>query len=370
VLITGKSPPEKIWFYDHQLTHFYTPKLCCDHVQWRILSLTDSCCSRIFQKTSPSDVVVWTDGSFRSPLGAVGAGVHAACRRCFSSSSLSCSADPVISSFSVESLALVYGLEWCHHHLKTCTFNRPFSKPTPNRSLPFFQPKSFGDIWNLSDSLSFRVALRFQWVLGHLVLPCKELKTRSPKPEQHSPSPSKDKAYPLYDLETKSFSQFTLLPDSFGFLGGTGLSSSCSLWTVTTSLPRSQPSLAFFPMQDKTERSFFLQHLQTPSAGFDSPPPGLSRIQASSAHHLLHYFFHFWPLSRSWGVARLLGRRWVPPRPIHQKGSGGTTTTTTRRAVGQFYNRTEQFIWHQHLTYSHTLNQNIVITISAKSIWK
>jgi len=30
----------------------------------------------------------------------------------------------------------------------------------------FFQPKSFWDIWNLSDSLFSRVALSFQWVSG------------------------------------------------------------------------------------------------------------------------------------------------------------------------------------------------------------
>jgi len=48
-------------------------------------------------------------------LGAGGAGVQSVCGRCLSSSSsLSCPAGSVSSSFSTESLALVHGLEWCH----------------------------------------------------------------------------------------------------------------------------------------------------------------------------------------------------------------------------------------------------------------
>jgi len=49
----------------------------------------DDCLRRLPE----SDLVVWTDGSvvrwLRSPLSAVGAGVHEACRRCLFSSSLS-----------------------------------------------------------------------------------------------------------------------------------------------------------------------------------------------------------------------------------------------------------------------------------------
>jgi len=36
------------------------------------------------------------------------------------------------------------------------------------------QPKSFWDIWDLSDSLSSREALNFQWVPGHAELPRNE----------------------------------------------------------------------------------------------------------------------------------------------------------------------------------------------------
>jgi len=38
----------------------------------------------------------------------------------------------------------------------------------------FLQPKFFWDIWDLSNSLSFRVAVSFQWVPGHAGLPGNE----------------------------------------------------------------------------------------------------------------------------------------------------------------------------------------------------
>jgi len=84
-----------------------------------------------------------------------------------------------------------------------------------------------------------------------------------------------------------------LLPDSFGFLRGTGPSPSYPLWTVQTSLPRSQPSFVLLPKQEKTEGEFFMQRLRTPSAGSNSPPPWLSRIRASPGRHLRHHFFQF-----------------------------------------------------------------------------
>jgi len=63
-------------------------------------------------------------------------------------------------------------------------------------------------------------------------------------------------------------------------------------------------------------------------AGSDSPPPWLSRIRASSAHHLRHHFFNFWPLVQTlrsgptvgslWSSSTppSLGRGWVAPPPI------------------------------------------------------
>jgi len=126
--------------------------------------------------------------------------------------------------------------------------------------------------------------------------------TRSPKPEHHSPLPMFSAHWPRLlqrldtlanFLKTKSFSQLPLLPDSFGFLEGTGPSPSHPLWTISTSLPRSQPSLFFLRMQDKTEGEFFLHNLRTLSAGSNSLPSGLSRIRASLERYLRHYFIHF-----------------------------------------------------------------------------
>jgi len=75
-------------------------------------------------------------------------------------------------SYSAESLALVHRLEWCHSYLKHATFNRLLHFP---KAPAFVQPKSFWDIWDLFDSISFRVALNFQWVPSHAGLPGIEL---------------------------------------------------------------------------------------------------------------------------------------------------------------------------------------------------
>jgi len=118
-----------------------------------------------------------------------------------------------------------------------------------------------------------------------------------------------------------------LLPNSLSFPGRTGPSPSHPLSTVPTSLPRSQPSLVLLPMQDNTEGEFFLQRLWTPFAGSNSPPSRLSRIWASPARILWHYFhFDLWPRPWAWPDC------WVFLEflyaPIPWKGSGRTTTTT------------------------------------------
>jgi len=153
--------------------------------------------------------------------------------------------------------------------------------------------------------------------------------TRSLKPEQHSLSPMFPDLWPwpLQKLGTLAtlFGKLPIPPDSFVFLGGTGFFPSHPLWTVLTSLPQSQPSLVLLPMQDKTEAEFYLQHLRTPSAGSNLPPPELSCIWAYPACHLWHNFFHFDLWSRPWGVAQLLGFCGVPPSP-HPLEEGGSTT--------------------------------------------
>jgi len=109
----------------------------------------------------------------------------------------------------------------------------------------------------------------------------------------------------------------------------TGPSRSHPLWTVPTSLPQSQHSLALLPMQDKTEEKF-LQRLRTPSAVSNSPLSGLSRIWASPGRHLWHHFFHFltsgpdlWAWPDSWVYKEFLQDH----APIPRKESGSTTTT-------------------------------------------
>jgi len=47
--------------------------------------------------------------------------------------------------------------------------------PIESTTLTFLQPKSFWDIWDLSDFHSFRVALSFQWVPDHAGLPGNKL---------------------------------------------------------------------------------------------------------------------------------------------------------------------------------------------------
>jgi len=83
--------------------------------------------------------------------------------------------------------------------------------------------------------LSSRVALSVQLVPGHAGLPEMNGQIRLPKPDQRSPLPTFPAHWhrPLQRLDTlatlcrdKIFLTTPLLPDSFGFLGGTGPSSS------------------------------------------------------------------------------------------------------------------------------------------------
>jgi len=148
-------------------------------------------------------------------------------------------------------------------------------------------------------------------------------------------------------LTTPSLARF------FRFLWRTGPSPSYPLWTVSTSLPRSQPSIGLLPVQDEKEGEFFMQRLRTPSAGSDSPPPWLSRIWASPACHLRHYF-HFWPLVQTLGCGPTVGLHGVPPRPHHSsEGSGSTTTSTytNRRLRNQKY-----CLWPLVLNISNTFH--------------
>jgi len=113
-----------------------------------------------------TDVVVWTDGSVPSPLCAGGAGFHAACGRCSSSSSLSYTAGLVSSSFSAESSALVHGLERCHSHLKSCHFQSALFLTDSQSALTLLSSAPSG-------------------FLAMLDSPEMNGQTRLPRPEQH-----------------------------------------------------------------------------------------------------------------------------------------------------------------------------------------
>jgi len=216
----------------------------------------------------------WTDGSFPSPLGTGGASIHTVCGRCSSSSSLSYSAGPVSSSFSAESSVLVRGLEWCHSHLKTCHFQSDFFLTDSLSALtllssapPFLQTKSFWDILDLSDSLSSCVALSFQWVPVHAGFSGNEravsfARTGAILPVAHvscplAPTIAKIR-HTRYSLWRRALSQNPSPARFLRFPRRNWPSPSYPLWTVSTSLPGSQPSFVLLPMQDKKEGEFFM----------------------------------------------------------------------------------------------------------------
>jgi len=144
VFITGKPSPQiKSDFVPIPLTRFRLPN-------FTLTTFIEGCfrsdpgrsdaAADIFRRLPASDEVVWTDDSAVCyPLSTVGTSVHAACRRCLSSSSLSYSVGPVSSTFLSWVPCTLHALElWYHSHLKTCHFQSALSKPTSNRPLPFF----------------------------------------------------------------------------------------------------------------------------------------------------------------------------------------------------------------------------------------
>jgi len=188
--------------------------------------------------------LAWSCGpmALSSPLGDGGAGVHAVCGGC-SSSSLSCSAGPVSSSFSAESSVLVHGLEGCRSHLESCHFLSAFFLADSRSafallsSAPAFLRIPLGCLGSFRLPL-FPCGSGLPVAPGRAGLPGNERWTRLPDPGRRSLLPVflppwlglLQRLDTLATLRgTGTFSQLPLLPDSFGFLGGAGPSPSYPL---------------------------------------------------------------------------------------------------------------------------------------------
>jgi len=137
-----------------------------------------------------ADVVVWTGGSAPSPLGTGGAGVHAVCGGCSSSSSLSCLAGPVSSGFSAGSFVLVHGLEWCRSHLGLCRFQSALFLMDSQSALALLSNQGPSGMLGVFPTPSTSVWL---WASSEspvmLDYPEMNRQIRLPKSEKHSPLP-------------------------------------------------------------------------------------------------------------------------------------------------------------------------------------
>ena len=95
---------------------------------WNLPSFTGehtlfSPCSRSGPLLSPPhNLVLWIDSSVRFPFGKGSSGVLANCSLCGTEATLSFSAGPVCSSFSVEACAFLHALCWSRQHRQVCHF--------------------------------------------------------------------------------------------------------------------------------------------------------------------------------------------------------------------------------------------------------
>jgi len=162
-------------------------------------------------------------------------------------------------------------------------------------------------ICDLFNSLLSRVVLSFWWVPGHACWTPRKWTGRlaccNPKPEHHLPNHPVivKQRRPRYSPELKSLSQniFCLIPSVSS--EELTLLQPRPLWTVST-------SMSFYSLV----LTSYLCRIKKSTAVSNSSPFGLSRIRASPARHLWHFFI-FAP--EHWGAARLLSFRGVPPRP-------------------------------------------------------
>jgi len=139
---------------------------------------------------------------------------------------------------------------WCRSQLETWNFRSALFLVTLGWPLPFIpRPRRFSSrgpsgIFGPSSTPFSHVTLGFRWVdwtcwtprwwAGGLACPDRsDTFLRRCAQSAAGPYDCKGKAHPLRYVETKSFSQFSLLPDSCGFLRGTGPSPYRPLWTTT-----------------------------------------------------------------------------------------------------------------------------------------
>ena len=118
----------------------------------------------------PHDLVLWTDGCV--PFGKGGSGVLVNCSLCGTEATLSFSAGPVCSSFSVEVCAILHALCWSRQHQHVCHFSSLFLLSdsrsvlaTLSSPLSFLLSQTLWQIWQELSSLS--CSIRLQWVPGH-----------------------------------------------------------------------------------------------------------------------------------------------------------------------------------------------------------
>ena len=129
---------------------------------------------------SPHDLVLRTDGSIPFPFGRGGSGVLANCSLCGTEATLSFSAGPVCSSFSVEAFAILHALYWSRQHHKVCHFSSLLLLSDSRSVLAtlssppsFLSSQTLWQIWQELSSLSF-CSIGLQWVLRHSFLPEKD----------------------------------------------------------------------------------------------------------------------------------------------------------------------------------------------------
>ena len=283
----------------------------------------------------PHDLVLWTDGSV--PFGKGGSGVLANCSLCGTEATLSISAGPVYSSFSVEACAILHALCWSRQHQQVCHFSSLLLLSDSRSVLAILSsPPSFllsqtlWQIWQELSSLS--CSIRLQWVPGHSFLPgndaADELTRRgallapSAIPCSLSPLISRIHSLLISDWRRTVSSKFfdTQVP---------------SISTEELVLPRHARCVLF--RLRCNGHSLLLGSYLSRIGRIENPScSACGHSFQDTSHLILHCpatdslrrslfgdslsLYDLW--SRPWGVARLLGLHGVPPCPHPSEDAG------------------------------------------------